>query len=219
MPALPPVPNVLKASILWTISSDVNARTGLFFEYSGSAPSNSACQALAGDIFAAFSVNNGDWDHDTTMIGCEVVDLSSSSGGVGIHSASQPGTLSSPISGASSVLANYLLARRYRGGRPRSYWPFGDSSVVGNRQTWEATFIEGVTTHLNAAFAATIGSTSGGTTINQHANVSYYNGSRVVISPTTGRARNVPILRSSPVVDTIVGFQVSTRIANQRKRG
>ena len=219
MPPLPAVPNVLKANLEWSISSDVDARTGLFFEYSGSAPSNSACAALAADIFAAFAANNGDWDHDTSLTGCTVIDLSSASGGVGVHGGSVPGSLSSPISGASCVLVNYLIARRYRGGRPRSYFPFGDSSVVGNRQTWEATFITGVGSHLAGAFAAVIGSTSGGTTINQHANVSYYDGSRVVISPTTGRARNVPILRTTPVVDTIVGFSTSTRIANQRRRG
>lgn len=219
MPPLPAVPNVLRASLLWTISSDVSARTGLFFEYSGSAPNNTACSALAGDIFAAFAANNGDWDHDTSLVGCEVIDLSSATGGVGIHSGSVPGGLSEPISGASSVLANYLIARRYRGGRPRSYWPFGDATVVGNRQTWEATFITGVTNHLTAAFAACIGSTSGGCTITNHANVSYYDGFRVVTSPTTGRARNVPVLRATPLVDTIVGLNVATRIANQRRRG
>lgn len=219
MPPLPAVPNVVKASLDWTISSDVDARTGLFFEYSGSTPSNAACTALAGDVYAAFAANNGDWDHDTSLVGCTVIDLSSSSGGVGVHSGSVPGSLATPISGASAVLANYLIARRYRGGRPRSYFPFGDASVVGNRQTWEASFITGVTTHLAAAFAACIGSTSGGTTLSQHANVSYYDGTRVVISPTTGRARNVPILRATPLVDTIVGFSVATRIANQRRRG
>ncbi len=219
MPPLPAVPNVIKASLEWSISSDVNAQTGLFFEYSGSPPNNAACSAFAGDVYAAFAANNGDWDHDTSLIGCEVIDLSSVSGGVGIHSGSVPGSLSSPISGSSSVLANYLIARRYRGGRPRSYFPFGDASVVGNRQTWEATFITGVTSHLAGAFAAVIGSTSGGTTINNHVNVSYYDGFTVVTSPTTGRARNVPRLRTTPLVDTIVGFNVSTSIANQRRRG
>src|SRR5581483_1350868 len=194
MPPLPAVTNVIKASLEWSISSDVNARTGLFFEYSGSPPNNAACSAFASDIYAAFAANNGDWDVDTSLIGCEVIDLSSVSGGVGIHSGSVPGSLSSPISGSSSVLANYLIARRYRGGRPRSYFPFGDASVVGNRQTWEATIIT-------------------------HVNVSYYDGFTVVTSPTTGRARNVPRLRTTPLVDTIVGFNVSTRIANQRRRG
>jgi hypothetical protein len=219
MPPLPAVPNVLKASLDWSISSDVSARTGLFFSYSGTEPNNAACTALAGDIYAAFAVNNGDWDVDTSLIGCEVIDLSSTTGGVGLHSGSVPGSLTQPISGASSVLANYLIARRYRGGRPRSYWPFGDASVVGNRQTWEATFITGVTTHLTAAFGAVIGATSGGTTITNHVNVSYYDGFTVVTSPTTGRARNVPKLRSVPLVDAIVGFNVATRIANQRRRG
>lgn len=219
MPALPTIPNVLKASLLWSISSDTDARTGLFFAYSGSAPNNAACSAFATAAYNAFGAFGEDWDVDTTLTGCEVIDLSSHAGGVGIHSASVGGNLEAPISGASSVLVNYQIARRYRGGRPRSYLPWGDQSVIGNRQTWSAGFVSSVTTHLGDCFSGIVGQTSGGTTITNHVNVSYYEGFTVETSPGTGRARNVPTLRSSPLVDAIVGFSVSTRIANQRRRG
>jgi hypothetical protein len=219
MPALPTIPNVLKVSLLWSISSDVDARTGLFFSYSGSAPNNAACSAFATAAFNAFGAFGEDWDSDTSLIGTEVIDLSSHSGGVGLHSGTVVGNLTHPISGASSVLVNYQIARRYRGGRPRSYLPWGDQTVIGNRQTWGGTFVAAVTTHVGDAFAGIIGQTSGGTTISQHVNVSYYEGFTVETNPGTGRARNVPNLRSSPLVDTIVGYSISTRIANQRRRG
>lgn len=219
MPALPLVPNVLKASLEWSISSDTNARTGLFFEYSGTPPNNATAAALATTIGNAFGTFGLRWDVDTTLLACEVVDLSSSSGGVGIHTIGNAGTLSQPLSGASSLLVNYQLARRYRGGRPRSYLPWGDASVIGNRQTWSAGFVTACAGSLTTAFGTIIGATSGGTTINNHANVSYYNGFTLVTNPLTGRGRNVPKLRTTPLVDTIVGFTVSTRIANQRRRG
>ena len=219
MPALPSIPNALKISLLWSISSDVNARTGLFFAYSGSAPNNAACNAFASAAFAAWGAFGQDWDVDTSLTGVECVDLSSASGGVGIHSASVPGNLNAPISGASSLLVNYQIARRYRGGRPRSYLPWGDQTKVGNRQTWDATWVSTVTTHVEDAIAGIVGQTSGGTTITNHVNVSYYDGFTVVTSPTTGRARNVPKLRTTPLVDAIVGLSLSTRIANQRRRG
>jgi hypothetical protein len=219
MPALPTIPNVLKASLLWSVSSDVDVRTGLYFSYSGGAPNNASCSAFAAAAYAAFGSFGEDWDVDTSLTGCEVIDLSSASGGVGLHSGTTVGNLQHPISGASCVLVNYQIARRYRGGRPRSYLPWGDQTTVGNRQTWGGTYIDGVTTHVGDAFAGIIGQTSGGTTISQHVNVSYYEGFTVETSPSSGRARNVPTLRSSPVVDTIVGFSVSTRIANQRRRG
>lgn len=219
MPALPAVPNVLKASIKWTISTDVEASTGLFFEYSGSAPNNSSCAAIATTVGAAFAEWAEYFDHDTTLTACEVTDLASASGGQGISSIGTTGTLTNPLSGASSVLVNYALSRRYRGGRPRSYLPWGDATKVSTRQTWASSFQANVQDALVTAFASIIGSSAGGTTITQHVNVSYYSGFTVITSPTTGRARNVPTLRSSPHVDTITSFLVSTHIANQRRRG
>lgn len=219
MPALPTIPNVLKARLLWSVSSDVDVSTTWYFAYSGTAPSNSDCTSLANTIYTAIAAFGEDWDVDTTLTGVEVIDLSSVSGGVGVHAGSTGGNLNAPLSAATCVLVNYQIARRYRGGRPRSYLPWGDQTKVGNRQTWGATFVSAVETHLSDIFNGIIGSTAGGTTISQHVNVSYYEGFTVVTSPTSGRARNVPKLRTTPLVDTIASYSVSTRLANQRRRG
>lgn len=219
MPALPTVPNVLRAKLKWSVSTDVLVSTTLYFGYSGPAPDNAGALSFATTFAAAFAAPETLWDHDTTFLGCEVTDLSSVSGGVGEHDVSVAGNLAEPISGASCVLLNYQIARRYRGGRPRSYFPFGDATTIGNRQTWGATFVSNVESNMASAFAACIGATAGSTTITNHVNVSYYDGFTVVTSPTSGRARNVPKLRTTPVVDTISSFSVSTRIANQRRRG
>lgn len=219
MPALPTVPNVLRADLHWSISSDVNARTSLFFAYSGTAPNGTDCESLANTIVTAMGSWGEYWDVDTTLLGCTVTDLSSSSGGVGAHNVSIAGTRPNPMSGATSVLVNYQISRRYRGGKPRSYLPWGDAGDIGNRQTWNATRVGLWGTALAEFFAACIGATAGGTTISQHVNVSYYSGFTVITSPTTGRARNVPTLRGTPVVSTISSFTVSTKIANQRRRG
>jgi hypothetical protein len=219
MPALPVVPNVVKADLQWSVSSDITVATGLFFEYSGTAPNNAAALSLAATIYAAWAANNSLWDEDTSAIGCKVTDLSSSSGGVGEHAGSTAGGLTEPIAGSSCLLVNYAISRRYRGGRPRSYLPWGDATKLGNRQTWEASFITAANAAITDTFAAIIGSSSGGTTITNHVNVSYYEGFTLVTSPTTGRGRNVPTLRTAPLVDTISGFAASTRVASQRRRG
>jgi hypothetical protein len=53
-----------------------------------------------------------------------------------------------------------------------------------------------------------------------HVNVSYYEGFTVVIDPITGRARNVPKLRSSgPLVDGVVGIVINPELGTQRRRG
>jgi hypothetical protein len=49
-------------------------------------------------------------------------------------------------------------------------------------------------------------------------NVSYYNGFTVVTNPTTGRARNVPTLRGTPVVDTVTGIVARVQVGSQRRR-
>lgn len=219
MPALPVVPNVLRADLHWSISSDVNARTSLFFAYSGTAPNGTDCESLANTIATAMGGWGEYWDVDTTLLGCTVTDLSSSSGGVGAHNVNIAGTRPDPLAGATSVLVNYQISRRYRGGKPRSYLPWGDAGDIGNRQTWNATRVGLWSTALATFFSTCIGATAGGTTISQHVNVSYYSGFTVITSPTTGRARNVPTLRSSPVVSTISSFVVSAKIANQRRRG
>lgn len=218
MPALPDVPNVLKAQLQWSVSGDIDIATGLFFSYSGTAPNNANALSLAATIYAAYAANNALWDGDTSITGVKVTDLSSSSGGVGEHAASTAGGLTEPLSGATCLLVNYQIARRYRGGRPRSYLPWGDATKLGNRQTWDASFITAATSAITDSNASIIGASAGGTTITNHVNVSYYEGFTLVTSPTTGRGRNVPNLRSSPLVDTVSGFACSTRVANQRRR-
>lgn len=219
MPPLPAVPNVLSAKLHWSVSSDVNVTTGLFFSYAGPAPSSADCLSLATTFASAMSGWGEYWDEDTTLLGCTVTDLSSSSGGVGSHDVNVPGGLASPLSGASCVLVNYQLPRRYRGGKPRSYLPWGAAGDVGNRQTWLAGRVSLWSTAIAEFFTTCIGASSGGTSIQAHVNVSYYEGFTLVTSPTTGRGRNVPKLRTVPLVTPISSFVISPRIANQRRRG
>jgi hypothetical protein len=116
------------------------------------------------------------------------------------------------------VLVNYVIGRRYRGGKPRSYFPWGTVADLQGRQNWTAGFLTNVNTNLATAFAAMIGANAGSTVVTAHVNVSYYLGSKVVIDPITGRAHNVSIARDVPVVDTIDSFKTSPTVASQRRR-
>jgi hypothetical protein len=116
------------------------------------------------------------------------------------------------------MLVNYVIGRRYRGGKPRSYFPWGSSQEIFTRQSWNPTFVTNVDSGLAAYFSAVIGTTVGGTTLTEHVNVSYYSGFTVVTNPVTHRARNVPTVRAVPVVDNILSFAASSRPASQRRR-
>jgi hypothetical protein len=63
-----------------------------------------------------------------------------------------------------------------------------------------------------------IGLTQGTTTITDHVAVSYYQGFTSVQSPTTRRWKNVPNLRSVPIVNVISSYSAALKIGSQRRR-
>lgn len=203
----------------WSDSSDINVTTTLFFRYTGSPPNAAACTALATDLSNAVEAENALWHEDTTLLGVKITDLSSVSGGVGQVTVAQNGLITAPpLAGGTAVVVNYLINRRYRGGKPRSYFPWLSSGSLITRQQWGATDVNNVLAGVETIMAAFIGATSGGCTISAHANVSYYSGFTVVTNPVTGRARNVPKLRLDPQVDDVVGTTVLSRPGSQRRR-
>lgn len=219
MPALPAVPNVLKCQLLWSDSSDANVRTTQFYRYSGGPPNATDCNNLAADIYGNMAAMDGQWSPTTQLTGVEVTDLTSSGAAQGLHSQSTSGIRAgTDLAGGTAVVVGYVITRRYRGGKPRNYFPFFTSSDLTNRQTWAAGDLTALDSALATYFSATIGSTSGSTTITDHVNVSYYDGFTVVTSPTTGRARNVPKLRTTPVVDVITSFGARPQPGSQRRR-
>lgn len=219
MPPLPSVPNVLRADLLWSDGSDTSVRTRQFYRYSGGPPNASDAVALAADIYSPASAMAALWSTNTDLTGVEVTDLSSPAGGQGLHAQSTAGTrVGSDLAGGTALVVGYVIQRRYRGGKPRSYFPWFTSADLTSRQQWNSTDLGIVDSDLATYFAAVIGLTEGTTTITDHVNVSYYDGFTVVTNPTTGRARNVPKLRTTPVVDVIQSFAARPTPGSQRRR-
>jgi hypothetical protein len=219
MPPLPAVANTLKCQLLWSDSADANVRTTLYFRYTGGPPSATDCNALAADIYGAAANMLTQWTATTQLTGVEITDLGSATGATGLHAQSTSGTRAGQdLAGGTAVVVGYVIARRYRGGKPRSYFPWFDSSDLATRQTWAAGNVTACDGFLATFFAACLGFTSGTTAITEHVNVSYYDGFTVVTSPTTGRARNVPTRRTTPLTDIITSFGTRTQPGSQRRR-
>jgi hypothetical protein len=219
MPPLPAVPNVLKADLQWSISGAPLIRTRNYFRYSGGPPAPTDAVALASDIFGAMGAHAILWGPDTGLEAVEVTDLASSGGGQGTHAGSVIGTRAGDLMPSSTcALVNYLISRRYRGGKPRSYWPFFTQNDISTPTSWRGTSTAEVDAALATYFAAVIGASSGTTSITEHVNVGYYEGFTVVTNPITGRAKNVAKLRGTPLVDVISSYATSVRIASQRRR-
>lgn len=222
MPALPVVPNVIRADTQYTVEGDPLAVNRLFFSYINGPPANAdlaafaaALNAEAATVFASLMSNS---ISITSMV---LTDLSSVSGGVGLNETAVVGTRGTELlpPGACAV-CHYPLTRRYRGGKPRGYFPFGTAADVATSGLWVPASVTAFQNAIQAFCRVLLGTTQGSTTITHHVNVSYYQGFTSVENPITHRWRNVPTLRAAPVVDIITEDSelVAPFIGSQRRR-
>lgn len=221
MAPLPAVANVIRADIGWQIEDDLAALTRLHINWTGTAPSSATCITLAHDLhtivvgtllpYTGAHIN---------LLSVEVTDLTSSSGGQGIYLHTDPGTeAGTRLPAGAAFLASMTIARRYRGGKPRSYLPLGVAEDLLTQQTWKATFVSNVQASLDAFRADIAVTTAGGCALGTLVNVSYYQGFTVVTNPLTGRARNVPKLRTAgPITDVVLNWRAENRLSSQRRR-
>jgi hypothetical protein len=220
MGPLPVVPNHIRINFGQTDITGLPVGSRVFWRYSGSAPANSDCTAIAAQWRSLADTNlvplmaSGDMEVSAT-----VTDLSTTSGAVG----SSTGTSTSSRSGGAlpigtAAVINHLMALHYRGGKPRTYLQIGTSADLVTQAEWSSTFIASVNTAWAAMVTGMNGFVSGGTTLVQEANISYYSGFTVVTSPTTGRARNVPTKRVTPVATDISSSSCALKLGSQRRR-
>lgn len=220
MPALPAVSDVLRIQFKWTSSADTDLLTRIYWQYSGTAPTNGQLATMASTLAANMNTDfAGYWHSDVTLTECIITDLSSATAATGSASVSHAGTLTgTELPAGVAMMVNFSVARRYRGGKPRIYLPFGSSSEMATTQTWSSTFVNNVTSEwgglqANIATAVNVWGSSVG-----QVNVSYYKGFAPFLEPS-GRYRNISTLRTGgPVVDTITNATANTRFASQRRR-
>lgn len=220
MPPLPVVAKTVKVACVGTVGGDVDIVSRFYIAYTGTAPApsdlNTFCTAVASSWSSHLAAL-----HNTqfTLTKVTAEDLSSATSASGLWSGSDAGTRSGSVlpTGVAMVIS-YEIARRYRGGHPRGYWPMGNQADVGGAQNWSSSFITAVTSGWAAFVSAVLGDGWTGAGTLSHVNVSYYEGFTVVTNPITGRARNVPTPRSSSVIDAVAAYRYNTRFGSQRRR-
>lgn len=213
MPPLPNVPGVVKV-IISTSRSDSDIENIVHCGYTGGPPS-------AGDLLSWLTAGpqpgteaffNAEGSTDLVGVSIEALDLSSSSGASAIEALTIAGVRTGDFAPASAALVvSYDIARRYRGGHPRSYFPFGTAGTyeAGSSKLWDSGFVTAVHTAA-ATWAATFPSgVIGSTTFTGLVNVSYVDKN---LNPVP------PYRRTVPVVDDITGLVAKQRICSQRRR-
>ena len=221
MPALPPVPDVLKMVMHFTVGADTNALCVLHYEYSGGPPSGGDCNTFAADAVTAFTAHMAAlMNPGNTLTSVQIQDLNSSTGAQGSSTTASVGTRTGATTTANvASLFNHQIARRYRGGKPRSYFPFGNNGDLQTQQSWGASFISAANSGFAAWNSAFVGSTSTSTTISAHVNVSYYSGFTNVSYGSPTKYRRVPTLRvGGPVIDVITNSTINSRVGSIRRR-
>jgi hypothetical protein len=219
MPALPSVNKVLKVQYKFAIGGDLGAMCHEFWAYTGTGPSVADADTFAGDISNSYNTWMCPFMTDEKSLEEVIVtDLTSPTAAVGTDATAHVGSLAGNYLPASaSALLSRTVARRYRGGHPRTYLPLGNQANLDGSQTWDAGIIadwlSAWGSHVDQVETgppATIGTVT-------PVNVSYYAG----FTPhegTTGRYRNVASARAIPVVDAIEGFLFRLGVAQIRRR-
>jgi len=219
MPALAPVPGVLKYRFMHHVGTDTNVGSHLYFR-TVTSPTQAQIQSAADAAHNAWVTNFAPLCSTSNGLNQVIVmDLSSPSSPLGVNTTAAAGTLGGlPNPASTCCLLNIPVPRRYRGGKPRVYWPLGSGAELASPQAWVGTFV----TSLNSAWVA-LGTaiTSNLTTWAPSAglvSVSYYLGGEWK-PDQNGNYHRVPTPRATPLVDVVVGTAAfSATPSTQRRR-
>lgn len=206
MPPLPLVPNVVKMTI-GGVYHDTQWLNIYHVPYTGGAPSSanllSWLSAFSPTTATAYS---GEMSADNEITEFTAIDLSTATPGFASVSTSVFGTRTGDFNPANvCMVVSHEIARRYRGGHPRTYLPWGTSGTMasGSTKDWDPAFVTNCQSVFSAIPSDWNGITEGSTTFGAMVSVSYYDaGAR----------------RATALVDPVTSHIVRSRICSQRRR-
>ena len=216
-----PTPSpVVRIVLLHGIGTDVHIGSKVYWSYTGAAPSAANCVTLANSIGVAWGAQLKQMMSTNGLLeGVTVTDLASNAGNTGAAPFATAGTrVGSEITQAVATVLNFHIARRYRGGKPKVFLPYGVVADSTTGSNWLAAYV----TAMNAAWAAfqtaVNGLVAGTTTLGVQQNVSYFSGSTANTSISKWARRNVPAPRAVPVVEPITSAVTQPILGSQRRR-
>jgi hypothetical protein len=216
MPPLPDVPGVVKVDLWQAYGNNKRILNRIHFGFTGSL-SVSDAMAWAATIDSYWDTSIFHPDH--SLQGVLLTDLTTTSGAVGYDYTTHAGTFSgTPLPAEVAMSIEYLIARRYRGGKPKSFLTGCITAMQHDEETWDDAHIASRIAGWDTFLANSMSHAPAAVGTVRKVSVSYYSGFHVVTSPITGRARNVPTVRTTPVVDDITGYRGDPHIASQRRR-
>jgi hypothetical protein len=114
-------------------------------------------------------------------------------------------------------LVNYPIKRRYRGGKPRSYYPWGTITDLAGPDKWTAAFQTEAKEHLTAWVLGSVSIASEGFHFGNPQVVSYYSGGEWKPTSSGGYVWK-PHLRAEPLVEQPTDYLINPIPGTQRTR-
>lgn len=205
MPPLPNTAQVIQFDMVYGMGADENIINRLHWQYTGGAPSAADMATLCGDVAASYSAHLAALVNANGLLRkVDGIDLTSNTAAVGSFAANAAGTRTGaqlPVGVA--LLINHKIARRYRGGKPRTYAPFFSGSDFPGGGAWSAGSVTAAQTAWNAFLAGVTGSTAGTTVLATFGCVSYFQNK---------------VLRTAGLFEAISASSVNNLPASQRRR-
>jgi hypothetical protein len=202
-----------------TLQDDLDVVNRFFVKYTGTAPSVLDLESFLDAVITAWGTNVSPLQSAAAvLVEALAEDLTSATSAVASQAASAAGTRSgAPLTGAVAAVINHQIARRYRGGHPKTFLFAGIETDIATVGTWKPAFLTEVGDAWAAFQAAVEVATWTGATLLQIANVSFYEGFHNFTYPS-GRTRPIPTIRVTPLIDVISGLVVRQIIGSQRRR-
>jgi hypothetical protein len=217
-PPLPASP-CIRVRLIYTDADGALAGSRFYLSYAGSAPTAANCSTIGSDIASAWNTNMAPLvQQNYTLTEIDVLDIATLSGlsgqWIGTH---QGGDTGAAIASQVAVNVEFDIARRYRGGKPRMFWPPASAAAKANDGNWSSSFVAEYNTGVAAFFTAVEAISVGAVGALAHVNLSFYKGFTNFTTPS-GRERAVPQYRSTALLDTVTGYSTKARMGSQRRR-
>lgn len=220
MPTPPSVPNVCRWRILGTLANLAPWGVRFYTQYTGGTPSSDNMLTLAEQIAATWNDTCGALQAaDVITTQCDGVDLSSTSGASATADVDDAGGGPNPaVANQIAAIGKFIIARRYRGGKPKMFLPGVATAFQADDSHWTTTFANDYGSALNSFNEGIADLSAGSTNLVGIVNVSFYQGFSSSENPVTKRYRNIPTYRTVPLVDSVTSFTADTLMGSQRRR-
>lgn len=224
MPALVDFPQVVRIHLEFQLEASHTGGVRFFWSYQGGPPTAPNLDTVASGVSAAFGTDLAQLMVIAFALEKVVVtDLTTDSSPEGQWNGSIPGTRAGngfPADVCACLVSK--VPRRYRGGKPKIFMPFGAApDVAADDATWTPAFQSSVNSQW-IAFKTALGAIVGaGITLKDHVNLSYYEGFVTQKNEITGRTTNPPKPRDASnfiAPDVISSTVCAPVISVQRRR-